>query len=134
VKIWYLSAVYFVEDPDMPFWRSAIQAYPDTPFEFGVIPPDMETGNPLYPWTLALLDVDSQATVENDAQIHALPMVNYSTQIGDISTGDWAAVESVCAAYNIDISSIGTTDIFADLVNLIGQVLDMSFSTANYSL
>lgn len=136
MKRWHLTDVYFVEDPDFGYWRSAIQAYPNTPFEFHAIPPDpnSETGNPLYPWTLALLDVDEQATVANDAQIHALPLVNYSMQIGDIPAGDWAAVESVCAAYSIDISSIGTTDTFGDLVNLIGRILDLSFSISTYPL
>jgi hypothetical protein len=134
MKRWYLADVYFVEDPEFGYWRSAIQAYPDTPFEFHSVPPDMNTGNPLYPWTLALLDVDEQATVENDAQIHALPLTNYSTLIGDIPTGDWTAIESVCGAYGIDISAIGTTDTFGDLINLIGRILDLSFNTSTYPL
>lgn len=100
----------------------------------GIIPSDPTTGQPLFPWTLVLVEAINHAAILADKAIDALPDFSLDGKVSAINTGTKNNMISALQARGIDTAFIGRSDGYRDVIRGIGKVLDPNFNTNQFDV
>lgn len=100
----------------------------------GSIPSDPNTGQPLFNWTLVMVNAVNHGTVLADNAIDALPDFPLDGKVSAINTATKNAMLTKLEARGIDTAFIGNADGYRDVIRGIGQKLEPTFSENNFDV
>lgn len=100
----------------------------------GVIPSDPTTGQPLFPWTLVLVEAISHASLLADRDITPLPDFPMDGKVSAINTATRNRMVADLQAQGVDTSFIGSADGYRDVIRGIGRALEASFDENGFDV
>ena len=140
MKRYYVCPVVEHEvEPGLIGYRLAIQDYPDTPFEGGEIPLDMDPssptyGKPLHKFGLVLVNSRYHGKFINNPKMYPLPMVDLDIKVSSIHTATKNKMIADLQSLGVDTSFIGNADGYRDVIRGIGRIINPNFNENDFDV
>lgn len=140
MKRYYICPIIEHEvEPGLIGYRLAIQEYPDTPFEGGEIPVDLNPespnyGKPLHKFGFVLVKSRYHGKFINNPNMIPLPQVDLDIKMSAIHTATKNKLIAGMQSLGIDTSFIGNADGYRDVIRGIGRIINPSFDENNFDV
>lgn len=95
---------------------------------------DTETGAPLLPWCLVLVNADDHLPLMADSRMHVLPDVSLALKVSAINAATRTDLLAALAARGLPSSIVTGAELYCDVIRGIGQVLDAAFNESTFDI
>lgn len=138
MKRYYVCPVIGDGTEDNPY-RLAIQDYPDTPFEAGEIPVDMNSasanyGKPLHKFGLILVAARHHGKLISDNRMKPLPQVDLDVKLSSVHTATKNQMVADLKSIGIDTAFIAGTDGYREVIRAIGRITNPDFDENSFDV
>lgn len=131
MKRYYISPIVGTGAEDDPY-RPKVADYGVS--WVGVIPSNPDTGRPVYPWCLVLVEAINHAALLADGAIDALPEFPLDGKVSAITRATKTRMSTALSKRGIDTSFIGSADGYRDVIRGIGRSLEASFDENGFDV
>lgn len=131
MKRYYISPIVGTGAEDDPY-RPKVADYGVS--WVGVIPSNPDTGRPVYPWCLALVEAINHASLLADRDIKPLPDFPLDGKVSAINKATRNRMSADLQGQGIDTSFIGSADGYRDVIRGIGRSLAASFDENGFDV